>query len=194
LKSTFDLDLALRRVKPAKRTAPLTRRDDLAVIGDDAAPSRIGPVLLDTCVYLDAGRGKLPLGARRLLAAAILFHSSVCVAELTYTFGRLDPTHPETPAALAFMRDILDGIRVDRTLAPDADDYVEAGIIAGTLTRTQGLGKPERRKLMLDALVFLTARRVGYPVLTANVGDFDLIQQLAPQGRVVYYAANVARR
>ena len=114
-------------------------------------------------------------------------HCSVCVGEIAYTFGRLDPTHADTPTTLDFMREILSRVRAYRTVAPDSDDYIEAGIITGTLARTQRLGSPERRKLLSDALVFLTARRIGYPVLTANAKDFDLIQQLAPSGKAPYY-------
>jgi predicted nucleic acid-binding protein len=187
LTSTFDLEAPLRRVKPTKRHEPLRRRDALNFVPDDVVPGDIGPVLLDTCVYLDAGRNNLPLGARRLIAGSHLFHCSVCVGEIAYTFGRLDPTHADTPATLDFMRDVLSRVRAYRTVAPSSDDYIEAGIITGTLVRTQRLGKPERRKLILDVLVFLSARRIGYPVLTANASDFDLIEQLAPGGRSLYY-------
>ncbi|MGH7033621.1 MAG: type II toxin-antitoxin system VapC family toxin [Stellaceae bacterium] len=188
MRSTFDLEAALRRVKPAKRRKPLRRRGTFNFVQDDAVPANVGPVLLDTCVYLDAGRNTLPLGARRLVASPHLFHCSVCVGEIAYTFGRLDPTHADTPATRDFMREILGRVRAYRTVAPDSDDYVEAGIITGTLVRTQRLGRPERRKLLSDVLVFLTARRIGYPVLTANAKDFDLIQQLAPSGKALYYS------
>jgi hypothetical protein len=56
--------------------------------------------------------------------------------------------------------------------------------------RTQNLGTPECRKLLLDVLIFLTARQIGYPVLTAYTNDFDLIQQLAPDGKVIYYISS----
>ncbi|HXZ00791.1 MAG TPA: hypothetical protein VEI03_12380 [Stellaceae bacterium] len=186
--SPLDLETPLRRVRPQKRRKPLRRRDGLAFVPDDVVPAEVGPVLLDTCVYLDAGKGKLPPGARRLVAGSPLFHCSVCIAEIAYSFGRLDPTHPDTPATLLFMREVLARVRPYRTLAPDRDAYVEAGIITGTLVRIQGLPTPERRKLLLDVLVFLTACQIGYPVLTANANDFDLIQQLAPRGKVIYYA------
>jgi predicted nucleic acid-binding protein len=189
LTSIFDLETPLRRVRPDKRRKPLRRRDGLAFVPDDIVPAEVGPILLDTCVYLDAGKGKLPPGALRLVAALPLFHCSVCIAEIAYTFGRLDPTHPQTPATLAFMREALARVRTYRTLAPDRDAYVEAGIVTGTLARTQGLGTSERRKLLHDALVFLTACRIGYPVLTANANDFDLIHQLVPRGKVLYYMA-----
>jgi hypothetical protein len=188
LRSTFDLETPLRRVKPSKRTEPLHRRGGLHFVPDDVVPTDVGPVLLDTCVYLDGGKGKLPPGAQRVVAGSLLFHCSVCIAEMTYTFGRLDPAHPDTPATLDFISEALSKVRVYRTMAPNRDAYVEAGIITGTLVRTQGLGTPERRKLMHDVLVFLTARQIGYPVLTANTKDFDLIQQLAPDGKVIYYS------
>jgi predicted nucleic acid-binding protein len=187
LTSTSDLDGALRRLKPHKRRSPLRRRQNLAFLPDDVVPAEVGPVLLDTCVYLDGGKGKLPQGARRLVAGSHLFHSSVCIAELTYSFGRLNPNHPDTPRTLSFLREVLSRIRRDRTASPNRAAYVEAGIITGTLVRTQSLGPPDRRKLMHDVLVFLTARQIGCPVLTANTDDFDLIHQLAPQGKVLYY-------
>jgi predicted nucleic acid-binding protein len=177
-------------VKPGKRLEPLRRRDELNFIPNDIATTHVEAVLLDTCVYLDAGKGKLPRGAQLLLAGSRLFHSSVCVAEIAYSFGRLDPTRPDTPAALEFIRETLSRVRLDRTLAPDRDAFVEAGVITGTLVRTQNLGTPERRKLLLDVLIFLTARQIGYPVLTANTNDFDLIQQLAPDGKVIYYISS----
>ncbi len=188
MRSTSELDAALRRIKPERRRGPLRRRDRLSFVPDDVVPARIGPVVLDTCVYLDAGKGKLPRGAQRLLAGASLFHCSVCLAEMAYAFGRLDPKHPDTGETLDYLREVLGRVRVDRTLAPDGGAYVEAGVLTGTLVRTQTLGAPERRRLLLDVLVFLTARQCGYPVLTANTRDFDLIQQLAPSGKVIYYA------
>jgi predicted nucleic acid-binding protein len=187
LRSTFDLKAALRRVKPEKRNEPLRPREPFGFVTEGVDSAEVGAVLLDTCVYLDAGRGRLSPGAERLLATVQTFHCIVCVGELAYALGRLDPAHPDTPASVAYIRDALGRVRPYRTLAPDSDDYIEAAIITGTLARTQSLAPPERRKLMHDALVFLTARRIGYPVLTANAKDFDLIQQLSPDGKAIYY-------
>ena len=114
---TFDLETLLRRVKPAKRREPLRRRDRLHFVPDDVVPADVGPVLLDTCVYLDAGKGKLPPGAQRVVAGSLLFHCRVCIAEMAYTFGRLDPAHPDTSATLDFMSKALSRVRVYRTFA-----------------------------------------------------------------------------
>ena len=191
--STFDLEPALRRIKPEKRNTPLRLRKPFRFVSEDVDPAVVGPVVLDTCVYLDAGRGRLSRGTERLLANVQTFHCSVCVGELAYAFGRLDRGHPDTAASLRYIRDTFNRVRPYRTVAPSTEDFIEAAIITGTLVRTQRLAPPERRKLMQDALVFLTARRIGYPVLTANTKDFDLIHQLSPDGkshakaRVLYY-------
>jgi hypothetical protein len=40
-----------------------------------------------------------------------------------------------------------------------------------------------------DALIYLQAAKFGHMVLTRNVGDFDVLNQLAPRGRVLLYRA-----
>jgi hypothetical protein len=140
-------------MKAHRRRSPLRRRASLSYVSDDVVSAEVGPVLPDPRVYLDGARRRLTLGAQRLIAGSRLFHCSVCIAELTYTLGRLDPTHAATPRAHRVLRDILDEIRPYRTLAPSRAAYVEAGIIVGTLVRTQSLGPPDRLALMLDALI-----------------------------------------
>lgn len=46
--------------------------------------------------------------------------------------------------------------------------------------------KHRRRECLNDALIYLTAAKAGFTVLTANMTDFDLVQQIAPEGRFVY--------
>ena len=43
------------------------------------------------------------------------------------------------------------------------------------------------RKCLNDALAFLQGRKIGYPVVTANVRDFDYLNQLVPDGRILLY-------
>jgi predicted nucleic acid-binding protein len=74
-----------------------------------------------------------------------------------------------------------------RLLTPDAQTWAEAGVIAGTLSRVQGYQSYQRKDCLNDALIFLTAARAGLPVLTQNRADFDLIQQLAPEGRFLHF-------
>jgi hypothetical protein len=188
LPSIFDLDGALRRIKPEKRRRALASRPDPELPFVDRLDARDGPFLLDTCVYLDAGKRKLPLEAARLLVApSRLFHSAAVVSELTYALGRLDPGDQRTAANTAFVRETLGRIREERTILPDETVYAASGVLVGALTRTQSLAESERRRLLLDALIFLGARRAGLRLLTANIRHFDLMQQFLPDAKLAFY-------
>jgi hypothetical protein len=67
----------------------------------------------------------------------------------------------------------------------------EAGILSGVLARTKGYGNEQRRRVLNDALLFETARKHGCAVLTRNVVDFDLLQQLDPSGHIMFYRIGV---
>ena len=38
-----------------------------------------------------------------------------------------------------------------------------------------------------DCVLFLQARKLGLAVLTANVRDYDILLQLVPEGRALFY-------
>lgn len=143
--------------------------------------------LLDTTVYIDALQGRLPDDAEIALRAGSLWHSTVTEAELAAIAGLLDPAHPDTAHAIAQVAASIELRPAHRILTPDRDTWREAGIVAGLLARLQRYGKSERRKALNDALIFLTAAKHGCVVLTANVSDFDLLMQLDPRGRAVFY-------
>jgi predicted nucleic acid-binding protein len=185
----FDLAASLRALKPQKRTARLERRRDAELRWADDEPRIGGALLLDTCVYLDVLQGRTPQSVDDLIASRICRHSAVCLAELTHLFGRLDPSHPSTKSVLRPLRETIEDIPAHRLHAPIDATWVEAGMLAGELARLsdQPKGVGAARKFLNDALIFMQARRIGAEVLTANVRDFDFLDQLAPSGRVVYY-------
>jgi predicted nucleic acid-binding protein len=47
--------------------------------------------------------------------------------------------------------------------------------------------RAEQRRALNDALIFLSAAKAGLAVLTRNISDFDLLMQLVPQGKAVFY-------
>jgi predicted nucleic acid-binding protein len=59
--------------------------------------------------------------------------------------------------------------------------------MTGILSRLQGYSDGDRQRLLNDALIFCTARKHGLTVLTRNIGDFDLLQQLDSTGNVLFY-------
>lgn len=190
MNSIFDLDAALRRVRPEHRTQRLAPPSPITLLPDDADPRSIGPVLLDTCVFIDNGHNRLPMGARRLLAVRGLVHvSSVTGMELAYAFGRLDPEDARTGRSLHHLRFVLDQAPAHRVVTASPADHTLAGVLAGTLARTQGLTQEARRKLLLDCVIFASARRHGLTVLTANHSDFALLAMLLPDGKAAFYRA-----
>ena len=117
----------------------------------------------------------------------IFNHSAVCLAELTHAFGRLDPNHPETENALDKCRQTVNSIRSHRLHEPSQSVWGTAGVLAGLTFRLGGFVKGQERKLLNDALVFLQAMENGHTVLTRNIVDFDILNQIVPNGRILLY-------
>lgn len=55
------------------------------------------------------------------------------------------------------------------------------------LCRLQGDGKDAKLRAMQDCVLFLQAQKLGWVVLTANVSDDEILLQLIPAGRVLFY-------
>lgn len=180
----FDRPGSLRRIKPQRKSGPLVRRPDAALpwVG---APAPGAELLLDTCVYLDVLQGKTPVEVDDLLRLRIVNHSTVALTELTHLFGRLDPNHSGTRRTLSSIGDVIDDIPAHRLTPPSTRTSGEAGMLAGMVTRLSG--RPAGLELLNDALLFLQAREMGYAILTANVVDFDLFDQLLPGSGLLLY-------
>jgi len=182
-----EVQRVLRRLKPEKRLAPLARRDmkDLPFLAHIAElPAKL---LYDTTVYIDILQDRFPKEGELALRAADAWHSTVTEAELVAPCGFLEPGHPETAAATRPILETIERRPAHRTIAPDRETWIEAGILSGILARLQSYSRMERRRLMNDALLFATARKHGLTLLTRNVSDFDLLQQLEPSVRLLFY-------
>ena len=185
---SIDLRHALRRRKPAKHVAPLAERSRDALLSWDklnvAAPLAL---VLDTNVYIGRASGRLSGKLRDLIDGALLFHSSVALAELATGIGNADPAAPRWPTLRDHYADLFAAVPATRLLTPDAQIWADAGLIAGLLARIQRLQPHQRKECLNDTLILLTAAKAGLAVLTSNRGEFDLIQQIAPEVRFVYY-------
>jgi len=177
----------LRRLKPDKHRAQLRPRaeSELEFIGTTS--HRPAKLLYDTTVYIDILRGRFPQQGEAMLRATEAWHSPVTEAELAATCGLLDPAHSQTSKIIDQVAAVIDRRPSYRTITPDPEIWREAGMLSGTLARTQGYGREQRRRVLNDALLFATARKYGCAVLSRNVRDFDLLQQLDPSGKVVFY-------
>ena len=186
MSSSSDVRRTLRRLKPSARRASLQyrQRSELPFIAEASSVPRL---LLDTTVYIDELQGKLPRDVELAIRSTSLWHSTVTECELSALAGLLDPGHPGTPHAIDQVLASIEQRPSHRILNPDREVWRDAGILAGLLARVQQYGKAEQRKTLNDALIFLSATRAGLTVLTRNISDFDLLMQLARDGKVLFY-------
>jgi predicted nucleic acid-binding protein len=183
----LDLAGALRRLKPEKRTQALARRPDRELTFIDHEQHAGLPLLLDTTVYIDVLQNRAPPELEELLRVRQVNHSSVAVSELVHNFGRLDPAHSGTKAILAPIRKVIESIPAHRLSTPSVQAAAEAGIVTGVITRVLRLPKTDRQPFLNDATLFLQALESGSTLLSRNIADMDLIEQLVPRGRVLLY-------
>jgi hypothetical protein len=184
---SFDLDATLRWPKRQRKVRPLKRRrdDKLSWIADAAG---IGsPVLLDSTVYIDTLQGRSPPALDAFITLRTCNHSAVCLSELTHAFGRLRPMDTRTASALKVIGQTIRDVPIHRLVAPDTETWGAAGILAGILFRLGSYAAGAERKCLNDALVFLQGRKLGWPILTGNIVDFDFLNQLVPDGRILLY-------
>jgi len=152
----------------------------------------LGPVLLDTNVFINALTGRGPTVLRELLEALPrLFVAAPTRAELAWVRGRLDPSHPGTARVLTMYEGLSARIDPVKVLIPGDADWVAAGELAGRATRAVAGGSrrataSDRAELISDALIAVLAHGAGFTVVTGDA-DFDVLAQLTPGLQVLFY-------
>jgi predicted nucleic acid-binding protein len=156
-----------------------------------AIPS--GELLLDTNVFTNALTARAPAILSTLLQEVPrTFVAATILAELSWMHGRLDPSHPNTTRVLAEQTMLLARIEPEKVLVPTGTDWRAAGELAGRVARARaGSGDPtaiavDRFELIGDALTAIVAARAGCTIITED-RDFDLLAQLNPRLRVIFY-------
>lgn len=124
------------------------------------------PAILDSSVYISAmRRGEASvLSLRRLSADTPLWLSAVVLEELyAGALGRVRQLVEKVE------RD-FDGIK--RILVPNLSDWTQAGQVLAQLATKYGYEKIAQGRLANDALIAMSAARIGARVITANERDF----------------------
>jgi predicted nucleic acid-binding protein len=172
---------------PARYTATLAYRTRDQLPYEITAAPADAVLMLDTTVYIDAQKAKLPTDLAARIAGAEILHSAVALGEIAASLGLLDPAHLNTAGVSAVLREMLEKADAARTVAPSTEAWLEASVICGILARTQHLQKEGRRKLLNDALVFLSAGEAGAVLVSRNSRDMDLLLQFRPEVKVLLY-------
>jgi len=144
-------------------------------------------LMLDTTVYIDAQKARLPQALSARMAGGKILHSAVALGDIAANLGLLDPAHIGTAGVAQALRETLGRADMKRTVSPSTEAWLEASVLAGILARTQGFPKHDRRKLLNDALIFLSAHEADAVLVSRNVRDIDLLLQIRPDVRVLLY-------
>jgi predicted nucleic acid-binding protein len=182
----FDFEKVVRFAAKLPRGALQPREDArLPFLTEDDLVG--GSLMLDTCVYVDQLQGSLPEPVEEAVGRRVSHHSSVCVGEMSHVLGALRPDDRRTPGAIEAIRRLIAAIPSLRVHAPEAQTVATAGALSGVLCRTMGYGGDSKLRAFNDAVIYVQAVRQGFTVVTRNVGDFDLLQQMVPAGRILLY-------
>jgi len=130
-------------------------------------------VLLDSSIYIFAlRRANAALALGRLTAHTTLWLSAVVLEELYAGAGERD-------------RDAVELLerhfnRARRIVVPDLGDWIQAGRVLARLAVKYDYEKIGRSRLTNDALIAMSAARLGIRVITTNERDFRKLAEFRP--------------
>lgn len=132
------------------------------------------PALFDTSVYISALRlgDEAVLASRRVAKDSPLWLSSVVLEELY--------AGVHDPGRHAVERLEREFDRINRILVPNLSDWTQTGRVLSRLAARYHYEKTGRRHLTNDALIAMSAGRLGITVITANERDFRRLAEFRP--------------
>ena len=132
------------------------------------------PALFDTSIYITALRrgSDAALALRRVATDSPLWLSSVVLEELYAGAG-----DRERRAVERLERDFD---RVKRILVPNLSDWTQTGRVLALLAAKHHYEQIGQGRLTNDALIAISAGRLGIRVLTANERDYRQLAELRP--------------
>lgn len=132
------------------------------------------PVLLDTSLYITALRmgDEAALSLRRITEGAPVWLSSVVLEEL-YAGVRTRNRRPVERLERDFHR-------AGRILVPNLTDWTQTGKVLAVLGAKYDYEQIGKGRLTNDALIAMSAGRLGITVITANARDFGKLAEFRP--------------
>ena len=132
------------------------------------------PVLFDTSSYITALRrgDDAALGLRRIAAGAAVWLSSVVLEELYAGVSLRDRYIVE--------RLERDFHRARRIVVPNLTDWTQTGTVLARLAARYDYEQIGKGRLTNDALIAMSAGRLGITVITANARDFEKLAEFRP--------------
>ena len=129
------------------------------------------PVLFDASIYIPSLRMRddAALNLGRIAGGGPIWLSSVVLEEL---FAGVAAQHRRVVERLEH-----DFERIGRILVPNLNDWTQTGKILARLAEKYGCEQIGRGRLANDALLAMSAGRLGITVITANARDFGRLAE-----------------
>ena len=126
----------------------------------------MAPTLFDASIYISALRSgdQSVVALRRIAADAPLWMSAVVLGELYAGAGGRERRVVE--------RLERDFDRASRILVPSLSDWAQVGKVLARLATKYGFERIGQGRLTNDALIAMSASRLGIRIITANERDF----------------------
>jgi predicted nucleic acid-binding protein len=129
----------------------------------------VRPVLFDTSIYIEALGEGAALDLRQFSGKAALWLSSVVLEELY--------AGASTRSRRILERFEHDFDRARRILIPNLTDWTQAGKVLALIGAKYGYEQIGKGRLTNDALIAMSAARLGMLVITANARDFGRLAE-----------------
>lgn len=179
---------AFERHDPASWRRGLAYRARSVLPYDGSAYPAGLPLVLDTTVYIDLRKvSRVPAAVAARISRDRVLHSAVALSELATALGLLDPAHPNTPTIRTAIEATLREVEPESVVAPSPDAWIEAAVVSGILARTQGFAGMDRRRLLNDAMMVISAAEAGAVLVSRNRRDMDLLLRFRPDARIWLY-------
>ena len=132
------------------------------------------PVLFDTSMYITSLRlgDEATLGLRRIAEGASVWLSSVVLEEL---YAGVIQRNRRVVERLE-----RDFDRAGRLLVPNLTDWTQTGKVLALLAAKYDYEQIGKGRLTNDALIAISAGRLGITVITANARDFKKLSDFRP--------------
>lgn len=131
-------------------------------------------VLFDASIYIAGLRATDDAASafRQIAGVETIWLSSVVLEEL---YAGANPRNRHVVEALE-----LDFSKVRRNVVPNLSDWIQTGKLLASLAGKYDYEQIGRGRLTNDALIAVSAGRLGITVITANVKDFARIAEFHP--------------
>jgi len=132
------------------------------------------PILFDSSIYITALRMRddAKLSLRRIAAGELVWLSAVALEEL---YAGVTTQDREVVERLE-----RDFDRARRILVPNLGDWSQTGKVLARLAAKYDYEQIGRGRLTNDALIAMSAGRMGITVVTANPRDFSKLAEFRP--------------